>query len=146
MYFHEYFNVYQLGLPFLSQNWWQNRNGKRLLQQRRGARWTTICNQQERTRTNQNDSKRLHCACAYIDVIRRGATTVLNISKHTLRLHKLWWSLRWATIKPGMMTSSNGNIFRVTGPLCGEFTGLRRIPRTKARDAGLWYFLWSAPN
>ena len=22
-----------------------------------------------------------------------------------------------------MMTSSNGNIFRVTGPLCGEFTG-----------------------
>ena len=24
-----------------------------------------------------------------------------------------------------MMTSSNGNIFRVTGPLCGEFTGLR---------------------
>ena len=23
----------------------------------------------------------------------------------------------------GMMTSSNGNIFRVTGPLCGEFTG-----------------------
>ena len=25
----------------------------------------------------------------------------------------------------GMMTSSNGNIFRVTGPLCGEFTGHR---------------------
>ena len=24
-----------------------------------------------------------------------------------------------------MMTSSNGNIFPVTGPLCGEFTGLR---------------------
>ena len=31
-----------------------------------------------------------------------------------------------------MMTSSNGNIFRVNGPLCGEFTGHRRIPRTKA--------------
>ena len=27
------------------------------------------------------------------------------------------------------MTSSNGNIFRVTGPLCGEFTGHRWIPR-----------------
>ena len=27
------------------------------------------------------------------------------------------------------MTSSNGNIFRVTGHLCGEFTGLRWIPR-----------------
>ena len=34
-----------------------------------------------------------------------------------------------------MMTSSNGNIFRVTGPLCGEFTGHRWIPRTKASDA-----------
>ena len=29
-----------------------------------------------------------------------------------------------------MMTSSNGNPFRVTGPLCGEFTGHRWIPRT----------------
>ena len=40
-----------------------------------------------------------------------------------------------------MMTSSNGNIFRVTGPLCGEFTGHRGIPRTKASDAELWCFL-----
>ena len=29
------------------------------------------------------------------------------------------------------MTSSNGNIFRATGPLCGEFTGDRSIPRKK---------------
>ena len=43
-----------------------------------------------------------------------------------------------------MMTSSNGNIFRVTGHLCGEFTGLRWIPRTKASDAELWCFLWCA--
>ena len=27
-----------------------------------------------------------------------------------------------------MMTSSNGNIFRVTGPLCGEFTGHGEFP------------------
>ena len=27
-----------------------------------------------------------------------------------------------------MMTSSNGNIFRVTGPLCGEFTGPGKFP------------------
>ena len=27
-----------------------------------------------------------------------------------------------------MMTSSNGNILRVTGPLCGQFTGHRWIP------------------
>ena len=36
-----------------------------------------------------------------------------------------------------MMTSSNGNIFRVTGPLSKEFTGNRWIPITKARDAEL---------
>ena len=44
-----------------------------------------------------------------------------------------------------MMTSSNGNIFRVTGHLCGEFTGSRWIPRTKASDPELWCFLWSTP-
>ena len=47
-----------------------------------------------------------------------------------------WWlfpKIRWI-----MMTSSNGNIFRVTGPLCGEFTC------HKASDAELWCFLWSA--
>ena len=27
-----------------------------------------------------------------------------------------------------MMTSSNGNIFRVTGPLCAEFTGPGEFP------------------
>ena len=43
-----------------------------------------------------------------------------------------------------IMTTSNGNIFRVTGHLCGEFIGPRRIPRAKANDAELWCFLWSA--
>ena len=38
------------------------------------------------------------------------------------------------------MTSSNGNILRVTGHLCGEFTGDRWIPRIKASDAELWWF------
>ena len=42
-----------------------------------------------------------------------------------------------------MMTSSNGNIFRVTGHLCGEFTGPRWIPHTKASDAVPWCLLWS---
>ena len=37
-----------------------------------------------------------------------------------------------------MMTSSNGSIFCITGPLCGEFTGHRWIPLTKASDAELW--------
>ena len=38
-----------------------------------------------------------------------------------------------------MMTSSNGNIFRVTGPYW-------LIPLTQASDAVLWCFLWSAPE
>ena len=37
-------------------------------------------------------------------------------------------------------------IFRVTGPLFGEFTGHWWIPLTKASDAELWSFLWSAPE
>ena len=49
-------------------------------------------------------------------------------------------------ISPLIMMSSNGSIFRVTGPLCGEFTGPRWIPLTKASDAVLWCFLWSAPE
>ena len=44
-----------------------------------------------------------------------------------------------------MMTSSNGNIFRVTGHLCGEFTGTRWILRTKASDAELWFY-YLRPN
>ena len=39
-----------------------------------------------------------------------------------------------------IMTSSNGNGFRVTGHLCGEFTGPRWIPRTKASDGGALMF------
>ena len=42
-----------------------------------------------------------------------------------------------ATGSLNTMTSSNENIFRVTGPLCGEFTGDRWIPLTKASDAEL---------
>ena len=52
----------------------------------------------------------------------------------------------WPLISIAMMTSSNWNILRVTGPLCEEFTGHRWIPRTKASDAELWCFLWSAPE
>ena len=45
-----------------------------------------------------------------------------------------------------MMTSSNGNLFRATGHLYGEFTGHRWIPHTKVSGAELWCFLWSAPE
>ena len=44
-----------------------------------------------------------------------------------------------------MVTSSNGSIFRVSGLLCGEFTGHQWNPRTGASDVELWCFLWSEP-
>ena len=42
-----------------------------------------------------------------------------------------------------MMKSSNGNIFRVTGHLCGEFTGPRWIPHAKpvTRSFGVFFDL-----
>ena len=55
-------------------------------------------------------------------------------------------NIKHITCWNSMMTSSNGNVFRVTGLLCGEFTGPRWIPRTKASDAGLWCFPWSVPE
>ena len=59
--------------------------------------------------------------------------------------------LTWHTILAcssdiDMMASSNGSIFRVTGHLCGEFTGHWWLPHTKASDTDLWCFLWSAPD
>ena len=50
------------------------------------------------------------------------------------------------TVFNAMMTSSNRNIFRVTGPLGGKFTGQRWISLTKASDADLWCFLWLGPQ
>ena len=44
------------------------------------------------------------------------------------------------------MTSSNGTIFRITGPLCGVFTNHWWIPLTKASDAELLCFLWFVPE
>ena len=63
------------------------------------------------------------------------------INTYKLMFCNLRYVVRMAlkTLKP-MMTSSNANIFRVTGPLCGEFTGHRWIPFTKASDASFDVF------
>ena len=45
-----------------------------------------------------------------------------------------------------MVTPSNANLLRVTGPLCGEFTGHWWIPLTQARCGEPWCSLWSPPN
>ena len=46
-----------------------------------------------------------------------------------------------AKILECMITSSNGNIFRVTGPLCGKFTGHRWLPLTVTRSIGAYFDL-----
>ena len=55
----------------------------------------------------------------------------------------LTWSWLTLFVSLFMMTSSNGNIFCDTGPLWGEFTGHRWIPRTRASDAEFLWFLSS---
>ena len=41
-----------------------------------------------------------------------------------ITFRKMEYTIELLLVFPGyMMTSSNGNIFRVTGPLRGEFTG-----------------------
>ena len=56
------------------------------------------------------------------------------------------WTRVWAPERcDSHVAPLNGNVFRVIGPLCGDFTGDRWITHTKASDAELWCFLWSAP-
>ena len=52
---------------------------------------------------------------------------------HDRMWHIAWWRHQIET-------------FRVTGHLCGESTGHWWSPLTKASDAVLWCFLWSAPQ
>ena len=68
----------------------------------------------------------------FLKILSRGGQ---SISHSLSQCRDCWWH---GEVSSGgiMMTSSNGNIFRVTGHLCGEFTG--------PRDAELWCFLWSA--
>ena len=61
-----------------------------------------------------------------------------------------WWHFR---LNQGsnnkhffMMTSSNGNIFRITGPLSGEFTDHRWIPLTKPVTRSFGIFFDLRPN
>ena len=87
-----------------------------------------------------------------IDVCKQSLASHLSLIYHLLDTlmpeQKMVAILKWhfqIHFSSDKMMSSNGNIFRVTGLLCGEFTGRRWIPLTKASDAGLWCFLWSLP-
>ena len=84
------------------------------------------------------------CVVEDIPTIKHGQSTDMNllhvvqhsyIAFHPAFLYQLrigwWYQVRQKKGKTGsfnMMTSSNGNIFRVTVPLCGEFTGPGDFP------------------
>ena len=70
------------------------------------------------------------------------------LSRLNIRIMLLTMNWCWMRIScmRYMMTSSNGNIFRVTGHLCGEFTGHRWIPRTKAGTRNFDIFFDLRPN
>ena len=63
--------------------------------------------------------------------------SLIYIKKNICFFHNTWSNATHASLPAAattvkerlcMMTSSNGNIFRVTGPLCGEFTGPGEFP------------------
>ena len=65
---------------------------------------------------------------------------LINSNYHTLLNQRLSECLARTSEHHSMMTSSNGNIFRVIGFLWGEFTGHRWIFLTKASGAVFWSF------
>ena len=82
------------------------------------------------------------CGASNNDKVGIMTTPIFQQHKWHLAMMQLWLIRvnlpKHNKAKPAMMTSSNGNIFRVTAPLCGEFTGPRWIPHTKASDAELF--------
>ena len=81
-----------------------------------------------------------------LDIIWYMTQHLSDIVQYGTALYSVWWIGGRTERKGYMIKSLNGNIFRVTGHLCGEFTGPRWIPHTKASDAELWCFVWSAPE
>ena len=70
-----------------------------------------------------------------------GCKHIIACAFHMLQKFINQWMIHACVVfEAPMMTSSNGNIFRATGPMCGEFTGHRWIPCTKSSDTELWFF------
>ena len=86
------------------------------------------------------------CAVAFWAVVACQSLVRLTLDKNDTQIHKTRICVNSNEKIPWIMTSSNRNIFRVTGHLCGKFTGHWWFLHTKASDAELWCFLWSAPE
>ena len=84
----------------------------------------------------------------YTNNCRKFAFDVLKFQTYVLSFYIYWWfivKVPTILISSHTMTSSNRNIFRVTGPLWGESIGDRRIPLTNASEK-LCCFISSAPQ
>ena len=53
----------------------------------------------------------------------------MNLGPFNAKVYVIYLILRYELVTTSMMMSSNGNIFRITGHLWGEFNGHRWIPR-----------------
>ena len=102
-------------------------------------------------KSQQNTTKHERCVqflrrtvcvvCAELDANPFAGTVIIDLGSfifaelplELLSVTKLTWNFI-------MMTSSNGNIFRITGHLCGEFTGHRWIPRSNGQWLGTLMF------
>ena len=73
----------------------------------------------------------------------KSEATLKNLGNCIIPIQK-----KYNVTKTVMMTSSNGNIFRVTGPSCGEFTDHRWIPPHKGQWGGALMFslIWAWIN
>ena len=82
------------------------------------------------------------------DICRGGTTQILDDTENNDNNVSIKGrSVVLTKLSSVTMTSSNGNIFCFTGPLCAEFTGHRWIPRTKACHRALMFSLiWAWTN
>ena len=122
-------NVYEMGSLKSNRHWFRIASGKGLVTRRRQIlSWTNL------PPTSPGRNKSYYCQyncsqhlsylylqnslalCAWLAFLSILFPNPSGLSHWHLDNHII------------MMTSSNGNIFRVTGHLCGEFTGTRWIP------------------
>ena len=95
-----------------------------------------FCDTTDRHKWGENQSLPLSYRICHESSVCSDSVPYYKSTKEHYGLSQLFFSAYWLHT----MTSSNGNISRVTGPLWREFTGHRWIPPIKASDAELWFF------
>ena len=136
-----------LSVGTLGINKWWNFDRNRKISIPKNAFENTICKMAAILfRSQCVKINRMALVCMYKSIDYRATQLAPDLQTPLIIILGLPVSKPFLKMNMSMMTSSNGNIFRVTGHLCGEFTGPRWIPHTKASDAELWCLLWSAPE